>query len=97
MYCNPHENIFRVIKSRKIRQAGHAARMEDRRDTQSVMMGNLERKRTLGRPRRRREDNIKMDLQEVRCEEWTGSSWHRIETGGGKVCRNKPLGSIKCR
>jgi hypothetical protein len=40
-------------------------------------------KRPLGRTRRRWEDNNKMDLQEVRCVVWTGSSWLRIRTGGG--------------
>jgi hypothetical protein len=48
-------------------------------------MGNPERKRSLGGPRRRREDNIKMDFQKVECREWIGSSWDRIETGGGQV------------
>jgi hypothetical protein len=42
--------------------------------------GNL-RERTLGRPRRRWEDTIKIDLQEVRCGVWTGMGWLRTETG----------------
>jgi len=50
-----------------------------------VLVGKPEGKRPLGRPRRRWEDNIKMDLQEVRCEVWTGSSWLRIGTGGGHL------------
>jgi hypothetical protein len=41
--------------------------------------------RPLGRPRRRREDNIKMNLQEVGLGVWTGFSWLRIETGGGHL------------
>ena len=45
--------------------------------------GNVGGKRLLGRTRRRWEDNIKMDLQEVRWGVWTGSSWLRIGTGGG--------------
>ena len=45
--------------------------------------GKPEGKRPLGRPRYRWEDNIKMDLQEVRV--WTGSIWHRIGTGGGQL------------
>jgi hypothetical protein len=61
LYCSP--NIMRVIKSRKIRWAGHVARMGERRDVYRILVG----KRTLGRPRRRCEDNIKMDLQEVGC------------------------------
>jgi hypothetical protein len=46
-------------------------------------VGKLEGKRPLGRPRLRREDNIKMDVQEVRFGVWTGLSWLRIETSGG--------------
>jgi len=45
----------------------------------------LEGKRPIGRPRHRWEDNIKMDLQEVRCGAWTESSWPRIGTGGGHL------------
>jgi hypothetical protein len=48
-----------------------------------VLVGKLEGKIQLGRPRRRWEDNIKMDLQEVGCGTWTGSIWFRIGTGGG--------------
>ena len=46
---------------------GHVARMEERRDVYSVLVGKTEGRRPLGRPRRRWEDNIKMDLQEVGC------------------------------
>ena len=46
---------------------GHAARMRERRGVHRVLVGKPERKRPLGRPRRRWEDNIKMDLQEVGC------------------------------
>jgi len=70
LYCSP--NIFRVIKSRKIRYAGHVARMGERRGGYRVLMGKPEGKRTLGRPRSRWEDNIKMDLQEVGC---VGMDW----------------------
>jgi hypothetical protein len=45
-------------------------------------MGKPEGKRPLGRPRRRWEDNIKMELQEVGVKAWTGSMWLRIGTGG---------------
>ena len=65
MYCSP--NIVRVIKSRRLRRAGHVARMGERRGVYRVLMGKPEGKRPLGRPRRRWEDNIKIDLQEVRC------------------------------
>ena len=57
--------------------------MGERRGVYRVLVGKPEGKRPLGRPRRRWEDNIKMDLQEVGCELWTGSSWLRIGIGGG--------------
>jgi hypothetical protein len=57
--------------------------MGERRGVYWVLVGKPEGKRTLGRPRRRWEDNIKMDLQEVGCGVWTGSSRLRIVTGGG--------------
>jgi len=65
LYCSL--NIVRVIKSRRIRWAGHVAGMGKRRGVYRAVMGKLEGKRPLGRPRRRWEDNIKMDLQEMGC------------------------------
>ena len=56
---------MRVVKSRRVRWAGHVARMGVRRGVQRVLVGKPEGKRPLGRPRRRWEDNIKMDLQDV--------------------------------
>jgi len=50
-----------------MRWAGHVARMGEGRGVYRVLVGKPEGKRPLGRPRRRWEDNIKMDLQEVRC------------------------------
>ena len=50
-----------------------------------VLVGKPEGKRPLGRPRRRWEDNIKMDLQEVGCWVRNGSIWRRIGTGGGHM------------
>ena len=63
---------MRVIKSRRRRLVGHVARMEEGRGLHKVLVGKPERKRPLGRPRRRWEDNIKMDLQEVGrgCGDW---------------------------
>jgi hypothetical protein len=58
-------NIVRVIKSRRIRWAGHVARMGEVRGVHRVLVGKPEGKRPLGRPRHRWEDNIKMDVQEV--------------------------------
>ena len=56
---------MRVAKSRRIRWAGHVARMGDDRGVYRLLVGKPEGKSPLWRPRRRREDNIKMDLQEV--------------------------------
>ena len=61
------------------------ARMEEGRGVHKVSVGKLEGKRPLGRPRRRWEDNIKMDLQEVEGVVGTGWSWLRIGTGGGRL------------
>jgi len=61
-------NTVRVIKSRRMRWAGHVARMGEERGVYGVLVGKPEGKRPLGRPRRRWVDNIRMDLQEVGCE-----------------------------
>ena len=58
-------NIVRVVISRKMRWAGHVARMGQGRGVHKILVGKPEGRRPLGRPRRRWEDNIKMDLQEV--------------------------------
>ena len=65
LYCLP--NIVRVIKSRRMRWAGHVARMGEGRDVYRILVGKPEVKRPLGRPRHRWEDSIKMDLQLVGC------------------------------
>ena len=64
LYSSP--NIVRLIKSRRMRWAGHVARMEEGRGVHRVLVGKTEGKRPLGRPRGRWEDDIKMDLEEVR-------------------------------
>jgi hypothetical protein len=58
-------NIVRVIKSRRMRWAGHVAHMGEGRGVYRVLVGRPEGKRPLGRPRRRWVDNIKMDLREI--------------------------------
>ncbi|KAJ4447071.1 hypothetical protein ANN_09060 [Periplaneta americana] len=63
LYSSP--DIIRNIKSRRLRWAGHVARMGESRNVKRVLVGRPEGKRRLGRPRRRWEDNIKMDLREV--------------------------------
>jgi hypothetical protein len=70
LYSSP--NIIRVIKSRRMRWAGHVARMGDGRGAYRVLVRRPEGRRPLGRPRRRWEDNIKIDLQEVG---WGGMDW----------------------
>ena len=61
----PLPNIVRVVKSRRMRSAGHVARMVEDRGVHRFLVGKPEGKRPLGRPRRKWEDNIVMDLQEV--------------------------------
>ena len=64
LYSSP--NILRVIKSRRMRWAGHVARMGEERGVQGLS-GETGGKEPLGRPRRRWVDNIRMDLQELGC------------------------------
>jgi hypothetical protein len=77
LYSSP--NILRVIKSRRTRWAGHAARMGEERGMYRVLVRKPEGKRPLGRPRRRWEDNIRMNLQEVGCGfmDWIGLAQDR--------------------
>jgi len=65
LYRSP--NIVWVRKLRRMRWAGHVARMGDRRFIYRILVGKPERKRPFGRKRRRWEGNIKMDLREVGC------------------------------
>jgi hypothetical protein len=65
-------NIIRVIKSRRMRWAGHVTRMREGRGVYRVLVGRLEGKRPLGRPRHMWEDNIKMDLREIGID---GTNW----------------------
>jgi len=63
LYSSP--NIVRMIKSRRVRWAGHVVRMGEEKGSYRVLVGKPEGKRPLGRPRRRWVDNIRVDLQEV--------------------------------
>jgi hypothetical protein len=63
LYSSP--NIGRVVKSRRMRWAGHVARMGEERGVHRGLVGKPEGQRPLGRPRRRWEENIKMDVEEV--------------------------------
>jgi len=77
LYSSP--NIVRVIKSRRMRWAGHVARMVEERGMYRVLVGKPEGKRPLGTPRRRWVDNIRMDLREVGCGymDWFGLAQDR--------------------
>ena len=77
LYSSP--NIVRVIRSRRMRWAGHVACMGEERGVYRVLLGKSEGRRLLERPRRRRVDNIRMDLQEVGCGymDWTGLAQDR--------------------
>jgi hypothetical protein len=73
LYSSP--NIVRVTKSRRMRWAGHVARMGEGRGVYRILVGSPEGKRPLGRPRRRWEDNIKMDLGEIGVD---GANWIQL-------------------
>jgi hypothetical protein len=70
LYSSP--SIIRMIKSSRMRWAGHVARMGAKRNACRILVGNPEGKRPLGRPRRRWVNNIKMDLGEIG---WDGVDW----------------------
>ena len=77
MYGSP--NIFMVIKSRRLRWAGHVARMEEGRSAFKMLTGKPIGKRLLGGPRRRWEDNLRMVLKEVgiNTRNWVDSAQDR--------------------
>jgi hypothetical protein len=73
LYSSP--DIIRQVKSRRLRWAGHVARMGGKRKVNKVLVGKPEGKRLLGRPRRRWEDGIRMDLRETGLG---GMDWIRL-------------------
>jgi len=77
LYSSP--DIVWVIKSRRMRWTGHVARMGEKRGVYRVLVGKLEGKRPLGRPRHRWVDNIRMYLREVGCGymDWIGLAQDR--------------------
>jgi hypothetical protein len=79
LYSSP--NIIRMIRSGRMRWEEHVARMGETRNGYSILVGKPEKKRPLGRPRRRWVDNIKLDLRGRMG--WTGSNWFRIGISGG--------------
>jgi hypothetical protein len=72
LYCSPSTCIIRIIMSRRMRWAGHVARMGEKRNAYRILVGKPVGKRPLGRPRRRWVDNIRMDLREIG---WGGTDW----------------------
>ena len=77
MICIPNPILF-GDKIEKNEKGGHVARVGEGRRVYRVLVGKPETKRPLGRPRRRGEDNIKMDLQEVGCGLWIGYKYIHI-------------------
>ena len=77
LYRSP--NIVRGIKARRVRWAGHVARMEEGRSAFKILTDKPTGKRLLGRPRRRWEDNIRMDLEEIgiNARNWVDSAQDR--------------------
>jgi len=77
LYSSP--SIVRVIKSRRMRWAGHVAHMGEERDVYRLLLGKPEGRRPMGRTRRRWVDNIRMDLKEVGCGfvDWIGLAQDR--------------------
>ena len=88
---------MRVIKSRRMRWAGHVARVGEERGVYRVLVGKPEGKRQLRRPRRRWVD-ISMDLQEVGCGymDRIGLAQERNSWADACECGNEPKGSVKC-
>jgi hypothetical protein len=92
-YLSP--DIIRQIKSRRMRWAGHVARMGEGRNVCRVLVGKPEGKRPLGRPMRRCEDGIKMDLREIGwgSVEWIQLAQDRDRWAGCCECGDEPLSS----
>jgi hypothetical protein len=89
--------VFRVIKSRRMGWAGHVARMREGRSVYRVLVGKPEGKRPLAKPRRRCEDNIKMDLREIGINgaNCIQLAQDRVQWRACVNTRNEPSGSIR--
>jgi hypothetical protein len=75
--CSVHQILF---KSRMMRYVGHVTRMRERRCAYRMLVGKRQGKRPLRRPRRRWDDNIKVDPKEIVRAAWNGSIWLRART-----------------
>jgi hypothetical protein len=91
LYSSP--SIIRIIKVRRMRWVGHGARMGEKSNAYRLLVGKPEGRRTLGRPRSRWLDNIKMDLVEVG---WGDVDWIGLAEESSCEFGIKPSGSIKC-
>jgi hypothetical protein len=81
LYSSP--SIIRMIKSRRMRWAGHIVRMGEKMNAYKILVGKPEGKRPIGRPRRRWADNTKMDLESCNGMGWIELIWLRIANSGG--------------
>jgi hypothetical protein len=95
LYSSP--SIIRIIKARRMRWAGHVARMGEKMNAYKLLVGKPEGRRPLGRPRRRWLDNIRMDLIKVGWGDvdWIGLAQDR-DRGSSCEFGIEPSGSIKC-
>jgi hypothetical protein len=75
------QSIIRQMESRRMRWAGHVARMGEERKTYKVLVGNPKRKRPLGRPWGRWEDGIRKDLGKI---DWGGVGWIQLAQDRGR-------------
>jgi len=83
LYCS--HNIVRVIKSKRMRWAGHVVRMGEERGVYRVLVRKPEGKRAMGRRRRRWVEILGRISRRWDVGIWTGLGWLRIETGGGRL------------
>jgi hypothetical protein len=72
-----------MIKLRSIKWAGHVIRMGEVRNAYKIVVGRADRKKPYGGPRRRWEDNIRIDIREIWWKVWTGFTCLRIGASGG--------------
>jgi len=82
---NTLPNDIRLMKSRRMRLTGHVANMGDKRRAYKILVGKPEGRRPFGRPKCRLENNVKMDLQEIKWG-WSGVICLRIGTSGVLLC-----------
>jgi hypothetical protein len=82
-------NIIRMIKSRRMKWAGHVARMGTKRNSYRILMGYPEGNRPLGGPRRKWVYNIKTNVREIR---WGGMDWIDLALEGSCERSNEPSG-----